>query len=95
MQQLKHTPTENQSISVHGNQQNIYDRSIQRQELYKEMIIANTLKVNLNIQKTTNKSWLVTTIKAILNTHIQKFENPISCSGEHMKQQSGIAIYLR
>ena len=77
MQQLTHTPTENPSTNVHGNQQNIHDINIQRQELYKWMIIANTLKVNLISQKTTNTSWLVTTIKAILKTPIQKFEKPI------------------
>ena len=41
------------------------------------MIIANTLKVKLNIQKTMNASWLVTKIEAILKTPIQKFEKPI------------------
>ena len=30
---LTHTPTENPSNNVHGNQQNIYDRNIQREEL--------------------------------------------------------------
>ena len=55
----------------------MYDINIQRQELYKGLLIANTLKVKLNIHKTTNTSWLVTTVKAILKTPIQKFENPI------------------
>ena len=41
------------------------------------MLIANTLKGNLNSQKSMNASWLVTTIKAILKTPIQKFEKPI------------------
>ena len=41
------------------------------------MLIANTLKGNLNSQKSMNASWLVTTIKAILKTPIQKSENPI------------------
>ena len=41
------------------------------------MLIANTLKDKLNSQQTTNASWLVTTIKAILKTPIQKFEKPI------------------
>ena len=41
------------------------------------MLIANTLKGKLNSQHTTNASWIVTTIKAILNTPIQKFENII------------------
>ena len=44
------------------------------------MLIANTLKSNLNSQKTTNVSWLVTMIKAILKTPIQKSENPIFLS---------------
>ena len=77
MQQLTHTPTENPSTNVHGNQQNIYDRNIQRRELYKGILIANNLKVKLNNQKTTNASWILTTIKAILKTPIQKFEKPI------------------
>ena len=33
MQQLTHTPTENPSTKLHGNQQNIYDINIQCQEL--------------------------------------------------------------
>ena len=41
------------------------------------MLISNTLKVKLNIQNTTNELWLVTTIKEILKTPIQKFEKPI------------------
>ena len=77
MQQLTHTPKENPSTNIHGNQQNIYDINIQRQELYKGMILANTLKFKLNSQKTKNASWLVTAIKAILKTPIQKFEKPI------------------
>ena len=44
MQQLIHTPTENPSTNVHGNQQIIYDVNIQRQELDKGVLIANTLK---------------------------------------------------
>ena len=48
------------------------------------MLIANTLKGDLNSQQTTNASWLVTTIKSILKTPIQKFENPIfSFRGAH------------
>ena len=77
MQQLTHTPTENTSTNVHVNQQTIYDINIQHQELYKGMLIENTLKGKMNSQKTTNTLWLVTTIKAILKTPIQKFENPI------------------
>ena len=77
MQQLTHTPTENPSTNVHGNQQNIYDINIQRQELDKGMHIENTLKVNLNSQQTTNTLWLVTTIKAILKTTIHQFEKPV------------------
>ena len=50
---------------------------IQRQELDKGMIIANNLKGKLNIPHTTNESWIVTTIKAILKTPIQKFEKSI------------------
>ena len=41
------------------------------------MITANTLKDKLNSQQSTDASWLVTTIKAILKTPIQKFEKPI------------------
>ena len=55
----------------------MYNLNIQRQKLYKGILVANTLKVNLNSQKTTNASWIVTTIKAILNKPIQKFEKPI------------------
>ena len=58
------------------------------------MHIANTLKVNLNSQQKTTTSWLVTTIKAILNAPIQKLENPISHSGEQTRQQSGMAKIL-
>ena len=46
-------------------------------ELDKGLLIANTLKVKLNSQQSTNASWLLTTIKATLKTPIQKFENPI------------------
>ena len=41
------------------------------------MLIANTLKYKMKSQQTTNALWPVTTIKAILNTPIQKFVNPI------------------
>ena len=41
------------------------------------MIIANTLKGNLNSQQSTNASWMVTTIKVTLKTPIQKLEKPI------------------
>ena len=44
MQQLTHTSTENPSINVHGNQQTIYEISIQRQELDKGILMANILK---------------------------------------------------
>ena len=77
MQQLTHTPTENPSTNIHGNQQNIYDINIQRQELNNGALIANTLKGKLNSQQKTNASWIVTTIKEILKRQIQKFENPI------------------
>ena len=77
MQQLTNTPTQNTSTNIHGNQQNMYDINIQCQKLYKGMLIANTLKVKLNGQNMMNVSWLVTTIKAILKTHIEKFEMPI------------------
>ena len=77
MHQLTHTPIENLSTHVHRNQQSIYDINIQRQELDKAMLIANTLKVKLNSQQLKNASCLVTKIKAILKTPIQKFENPI------------------
>ena len=54
-----------------------YDINIQRQEIDKEIIIENTIKINLKSQQSTNASWLVTTIKSILKTPIQKFENTI------------------
>ena len=41
------------------------------------MLIANTLKGNLNSQQYTNTSWLVTTIKATLKIPIHKYEKPI------------------
>ena len=56
MQQLTHTPTENPSTNVLGNQQNVYDINIQRQELDKGMLIANTLKGNLYSQQSTVNS---------------------------------------
>ena len=55
----------------------MYDINIQRQELYIGVLIANTLKVNLNSQKTTNSLWIVTMIKSILNTPIHRLEQPI------------------
>ena len=73
MQQLTHTPTENTSTNIHGNQQNIYGINIQRQELNKRMLLENTLNNKLNSQQKTNVSWLVTEIKAILKTPIQKY----------------------
>ena len=51
--------------------------NIQRQELNKGMHIPNTLKGNLRIQHKKNTSWLLTTIKAIPKTPIQKFENTV------------------
>ena len=48
MQQLTHTPIENPSKTIPGNQPNIYDINIQRQELNKGRHIENTLKVELN-----------------------------------------------
>ena len=54
MQQLTHTPTENPSTHIHGNQQNIYGINIQIQELDKGILIANTLKGKLNSQQTTS-----------------------------------------
>ena len=77
MQQLTHTPTENPSTNIYGNQPNIYDINIQRQELKKVVLIANTIKGKLNSQQKTNTSWLVTTIKSIPKTPIQKSEKPI------------------
>ena len=50
MQQLIHTPTENSSTNIHGNQQNVYDINIQHQELNKGMHIENTQKDKLKIQ---------------------------------------------
>ena len=55
----------------------MYDVNIQRQKLYKVILIANTLKVDLNSQKTINASWIVTMIKSILNTTIHRLEKPI------------------
>ena len=80
MQQLTHTPRENPSTDIHGSQQKIYDINILHQELYKGMLIENTLKGKLNSQQMTNSSWIVTMIKAILKTPIQKFKNPIFSS---------------
>ena len=77
MQQLTNAPTENPSTNVHGNQQSIYDINIWSQELEKEMLISNTRKGELNSKQSTNASWLVTMIKAILKTSIQKPEKPI------------------
>ena len=77
MQQLTHTPTENPGTNIHGNQKIIYDINIQHQELDKEILIENSLKGKLNSQQTTNASWLVKKIKAILNMPIQKSEKPI------------------
>ena len=77
MKTLTYTPTDNPSTNIHGNQQIIYDINTQRKELDKWMLIANTLKVKLNSQQSTNPSWLVTTIKATLKTPINKFEKPI------------------
>ena len=77
MQQLTHTSTENPSTNVHGNQQSIYDINIQRQELDKGMITANTIKGKPKSQHSTNASCLVTPIKDILKTSIHKSENPI------------------
>ena len=67
----------NPITNIHGNQQNIYDINIKHQELGKGMLISNTLKGKLNIHQTMNSLWIVTTIKAILKTPIQKFENTI------------------
>ena len=75
MRQLTHTPTENPSTNVYGDQQNIYDINIQRQELEKGMLIENTLKGNLNSQQTMNSLCLVITIKVIPKRPIQKLEN--------------------
>ena len=77
MQQLTHTPTENPSKTIPGNQPNIYDINIQRQELNTGMHIDITLNVKLNSQQKTNASWLVTTIQVIPKTPIQKFEKTI------------------
>ena len=77
MQQLTYTPTENKITNVHGNQQRNYDINIQRQDIYKWILIANNLKGKLNIQQKTNAPWLETTIKATPKITIQKFEKPI------------------
>ena len=85
MKKLTYTPTENPSTDVHVHQQSIYDINNHQKELDKEMLTENTVKGKLNSQHSTNAPWLVTTIKATLKTPIQKFEKPISCSGEHMR----------
>ena len=74
MQQLTQTPKENPSTNIHGNQQNIYDINIQRQELNKGMLIANTLEGKLNSQHKKSTLWLVTATSGILETPINKFE---------------------
>ena len=89
LQQLTHTATENPSTNVHE-KNNIYAINIQRQELNKGIHIANTPKGKMNSQHKTNALWLVTTIKEILKTPIQKYKKPIFHSGEHTRQQSGI-----
>ena len=95
MKTLTYTSTDNPSTNVHGNQKSISEINTQRKELYKGMIIANTLKDKLNRQQSKNASWLVTTIKAKLKIPIQTFKNPFYHSREHMKQQSGVAKYSR
>ena len=77
MKTLTYTPTYNASKNVHGNQQIISDINTQRIELVKGMLIANTLKGELNSQQLTNASCLVTMIKATLKIPIQKFEKSI------------------
>ena len=54
MQQLTHTPTENPSTNIHGNQQNMYDINIQRQELNRGILLENILKAKLKSQQKTN-----------------------------------------
>ena len=61
MKKLTYNPIENPSTNVHKNQQSIYDINTQCKELDKRMLIANTLKGNLNSQQSTNSSWIVTT----------------------------------
>ena len=70
MNTLTYTPTENPSTNLHGNQQSIYVINTQRKELEKGMLITNTFKGKLSSQQSMNASWLVTTIKATLNTPI-------------------------
>ena len=77
MKTQTYTPTYNPSTNIHGNQQRISDKSKQRKELDKGMLIANTLKGKSKSQQLTNTLWLVTTIKATLKIPIQKFEKPI------------------
>ena len=77
MKTLTYTPTDNKSTNLQGNQQSISDINTQRKEHEKRMLIANTLKIKLNSQQSTNASCPVTTIKATLKIPIQKFENPI------------------
>ena len=75
MQQLTHTPTENTITNIHGNQQNIYNINMKRQEVNRWMLIESTLKGKLISQHKTIKPWLVKTIKAqffMLSTKHQK-----------------------
>ena len=55
----------------------VFDINIQHQELDKGMLIENNLKCKPSSKQPTDASWLVTMIKAILKTPIQKSEKPI------------------
>ena len=77
MKTLTYNTTDNLSTNIHVNQQIISDINNQHIELDKGMLLASTLKVNLNGQQSTNASWIVTTIKVTQKIPIQKFENPI------------------
>ena len=65
------------SNTTSENPTKIHDTDIQRQELEKGTYLSKILKVNLNKQKNANTSWLVTTIKELLKTPIQKLDKPI------------------
>ena len=75
--QLSNPLPEEPSNTTPLNQTNSYDINIQRQELNKGIHTEETLNGKLNIQQKSNTSWLVTTIKAIMKTPIQKLENYI------------------
>ena len=75
MQHLYFSP-EALSNTTSENQTEFYDTYIQRQGLEEGMYLVNILKVEINRQKKTNTSWLVTTTKEIMKSPIQKLNKP-------------------